>query len=123
MRELADYHSLTSLWYNDINEHTHIRDEIEKTDFKSHEKEQAKNFNNFIDFLNKNKLKHIYSNEVNPTKVPLDEKLKAIDLLPPIGPVSGISMEEMVARWEKYYPLLEDAEKRKRNRSEEHTSE
>lgn len=118
MRELADYHSLTSLWYNDINEHTHIRDEIEKADFKSPEKVQATNFDNFIDFLNKNKLKHIYSNEVNPTKVPLDEKLKAIDLLPPIGPVSGISMEEMVARWEKYYPLLEDAEKRKRNRIE-----
>src|SRR5699024_967117 len=82
-------------------------------DFKSPEKVQATNFDNFIDFLNKNKLKHIYSNEVNPTKVPLDEKLKAIDLLPPIGTVSGISMEEMVARWEKYYHLLEDAEKRK----------
>lgn len=118
MRELADYHSLTSLWYNDINEHTHIRDEIEKADFKSPEKVQAANFDNFINFLNKNKLEHIYSNEMNPRKVPLDEKLKAIDLLPPIGPVSGISMDEMVARWEKYYPLFEQRENRMRKRTE-----
>lgn len=118
MRELADYHQLTSLWWNDIDENTNIHDEIEKADFKSPEKVQAENFDNFISFLNKNKLEHIYSETNYPTIVPLDEKLKETKLLPPIGPISGIPMAEIVSRFERYYPLLEEREKRIKTREE-----
>src|SRR5690625_7993391 len=48
MRELAEYHNLTSLWWDDINENTRLEDIIEKSDFKSPEKVQEKNFNHFI---------------------------------------------------------------------------
>lgn len=107
MRELTDYHGLTHIWANDITESTRLSDVIEKSDFQSPAKKQASNFDHFIDFLNKNKLDHIYKDSMTPEIVPLDEKVAHVNYLPPVVPVSGCSLEEMVARWEKFYPLEE----------------
>lgn len=118
MRELAEYHKLTSLWWNDIDENTELEEIIATADFKTPEEVQPKNFDNYISFLDKNELEHIYADNKYPTTIPLDEKINEIELLPPIGPVSGLSTEEMVARWEKYYPLLEERQKRVKNNLE-----
>jgi len=115
MRELAEYHKLTSLWWKEIDENTKIENVLEKADFYSPEEVQHENFDNFISFLNANKLDHIYLESKYPTSITLDEKLKNIELLPPIRPVSGISLEEMVERWEKYYPLFEKKQKKRKN--------
>ena len=124
MRELAEYHNLTRVWWNEITDETKLEDLIESADFKSPEKVQAKNFDNFISFLNKNKIPHIYENEMEPKKVPLDERLSKVQLKPPISPVSGCTMEEMVARWEKYYPLAAEKEARiKKRQTDKHKKE
>ncbi|MEI3611991.1 polysaccharide pyruvyl transferase family protein [Pseudogracilibacillus sp. SO30301A] len=116
MRELAEYHNLTRVWWNEITDETKLEDLIESADFKAPEKVQAKNFENFIRFLDKNKIPHIYQDGMNPTKITLEERLSEVELKPPITPVSGISMEEMVARWEKYYPLAAEKEARRKKR-------
>lgn len=112
MRELAEYHSLTSLWWNDINEDTELANVIASVDFKSPEKVQARNFDNYIDFLNKNKLEHIYKDNNYPSKIPLDDQLKQIDLKDPIIPASSIDKEELIARWEHYNELITSKQKR-----------
>ena len=124
MRELAEYHNLTRVWWNDITDETKLEDLIESVDFKAPEKVQAKNFDNFISFLDKNKIPHNYQDGISPTKTPLDERLSEVKLKPPITPVSGISMEEMVARWEEYYPLAAEKEKRiKKRQADKHNKE
>lgn len=105
MRELAEYHQLTKLMANKITSKTTLSGIIEKSDFQAPTKVQAKNFGHFIDFLNKNKLEHIYKHTNTPSIVPLDQRLAEIQLQPPVHPVSGCSLEEMVERWERYYPL------------------
>src|SRR5699024_3103609 len=60
MRELAEYHGLTHIWYNEITAETMLEELVEKSDFKMPTKKQGKNFDHFIDFLNKNNLNHIY---------------------------------------------------------------
>ncbi|WP_053218160.1 polysaccharide pyruvyl transferase family protein [Virgibacillus senegalensis] len=113
MRELAEYHQLTHVMAHDINENTRLMDLVENADFQSVQKNQGKNFDHFIDFLNKNKLEHIYQDGVSPQIVPLDEQLAKIQLHPPIVPVSGCTLEEMVQRWEDYYPKAEERQAKK----------
>lgn len=61
MRELAVYHNLTHVMANEITDRTSIWDLIETVDFSAPEKVQKKNFENFISFLNKNKLSNVYT--------------------------------------------------------------
>ena len=61
MRELAVYHNLTHVMSNEITDRTSIWELIETVDFSAPEKVQKKNFDNFVSFLNKNKLPNIYS--------------------------------------------------------------
>lgn len=105
MRELAEYHQLTNIMANQITSKTTLSGLIEKSDFQAPTKVQGKNFDHFIDFLNKNNLEHIYKETESPSIVPLDQKLAEIHLQPPVQPISGCSLEEMVERWERYYPL------------------
>ncbi|MBS4200648.1 polysaccharide pyruvyl transferase family protein [Bacillus sp. FJAT-49732] len=107
MRELAEYHNLTHVMAHEITDKTNLSDLIEKVDFQSPAKKQGENFDKFISFLNNNKIDHIYKDSLTPTRVPLEEQLGKVQLLPPITPISGCTMEEMVERWEKYYPYEE----------------
>src|SRR5699024_8245597 len=106
MRELAEYHQLTSITKDDIKENTKLSDVIQQVDFHRPEKRQAENFDHYIDFLNKNNLDHIYKKKMKPKQVPLDKELKKIKLCEPIKTISGISTKEMAERWEAYYPSV-----------------
>lgn len=113
MRELAEYHKLTHIWANDITDETNLSDIVEQSDFQQPVKRQGRNFDNYINFLNKNNLDHIYKEGNKPKKIPLDEKISNVQLFPPISPISGCSLEEMVGRWEKYYPIVEEKDAKK----------
>jgi len=113
MRELAEYHQLTYVWANDITEKTTLSELVEKSDFQKPARRQGENFDNFINFLNKNNLNHIYKDTLAPSNVPLDEKIAKTQLQPAISPISGCSLEETVARWEKYFPLEEEKNNQK----------
>lgn len=79
MRELVAYHKFPAIPYMEIQESDTIANLIEKIDMKSHLKCQRKNFEHFVEFLNCNRLDHIYKNDHERTDAPLDEKMKAID--------------------------------------------
>lgn len=108
MRELAEYHNLTSLWWKDIDESTRLEEVLQKVDFKSPEKVQKENFERFISFLEKNNLEHAYKENHAPDKIPLDKKLEQLNLLPPIEPFSTISSEEKIDRLRRFYEAQEE---------------
>lgn len=114
MRELTEYHNLTHVMANEITDQTNIWDLIEQADFQSVTKNQGRNFDHYIDFLNKNGINHIYKDGNNPSSAPLDDAIAKLDLLPPLKTISGCTNEEMVARFERYYPVAN----KKRNAKE-----
>ena len=111
MRELAEYHNLTRVWWNNITDNTNIEDLIEAADFHSPEKVQNKNFYNFIDFLNKNNLPHIYEDKMEPIHVPLDKKVAEIQLKSPIKPINGCNTEDIIERWNLINSIFENENK------------
>src|SRR5699024_6521326 len=118
MRELAEYHQLTSITKDDIQEDTKLSDIIQRVDFQRPAKRQADNFDHFIDFLNKNKLDHIYKESNVLKNSPLDEQVSKIDIREPIKTVSGCTMEELAQRWERYYPLEAKKEERTKEKQQ-----
>lgn len=106
MRELTEYHGLTHVWWNDITEKTRLPDLVEKADFQSPTKKQGQNFDHFIDFLNKNNIDHIYKDGPTPETVPLDDRLKEVNLEQPVIPISGCSTEEIAKRLESYSSMM-----------------
>ena len=94
MRELTDYHQLTHIWANDITDSTRLSDVIESADFQSPARVQARNFDNFVEFLNTNDLEHIYKETNYPENVPFDREMAKAELLPVVKPITGISIEQ-----------------------------
>lgn len=122
MRELTEYHGLTHISADEITDKTNLSDVIEKVDFQSPTKKQGENFDHFISFLDKNNLDHIYKKGSNPSMVPFDERLSEIQHRPALTPISGCTLEEMVERWEKFYPLEEAKLKRNQNKQKKKIS-
>ena len=112
-RELAEYHNLTSIAYKDIKSDMNIFDIIEKVDFHSAEKVQKRNFNHFIDFLNKNNINHIYKDEIKNKNI-MEQKLKDVNLVEPIKPIT-ISESKEIARRLNYYDNFKNNLWTKRN--------
>lgn len=104
MRELTEYHNITHVWAKDINEDTNLLDLVEKLDFKQVLNGHEQRFDHYIDFLNKNGIEHIFKDGVNPKESPLDKKMKELDLHPPIKSIRNCDLDEMIDRWNKYYP-------------------
>lgn len=83
-RELQNYHALPKLDMKDIHEDDNLLEKIENIDFCSPQKNQQRNFDHFISFLNKNGLNHIYEDDMNRKSAPLDDVLKTASILPPV---------------------------------------
>ncbi len=107
MRELTEYHNLTHVWAKDIKEDTDVFELVSKLDFHGVEKYHEKNFERYVDFLDKNNLDHIFKNGQDPEESPLDRRVKETNLLPPLETIQSCSFEEMVARWQSFYPAEE----------------
>ncbi len=98
MRELTEYHHLAHVFAKDINETTDLLELASKLDFQEAPRNHKKNFDHYIDFLDKNGLDHIYKNGNIPDEAPLERRLKEIQLQPPISSVRNCSFDEMAER-------------------------
>lgn len=113
MRELAEYHKLTSIWWNDINEDTRLEEVIEQSDFSSPETVQAGNFDNYITFLDRNNLSHIFTTQNSIEESPLDKKVKELNLHKPVCSITSCTTEEAITRWENYNEMREEQANKK----------
>ncbi|ETI69168.1 polysaccharide pyruvyl transferase family protein [Neobacillus vireti] len=106
VRELSEYHNLPRVSSEEINGNTRLEDLIEKVDFHSVEKSHQKNYENFISFLDKIGVNHIYDKNAPGVKQPLEIKLESIQLKQPIGPITTCSSEEMKERLENSFEIM-----------------
>ncbi len=107
VRELADYHHLTSVPYDQVDENTNIWDLIEKVDFHQVSKYQKENFDRFIGFLEKNGIDHIYENGIVPEVNPLGAKMEKIQIRRPVKSIAVCNLEQMHRRFNRFYPRYE----------------
>ena len=79
MRELVEYHGFPQMPRHLFNTKCSLEEIVEKVDMESYMGYQAHNFRHFIDFLNSNKLKHIYDGDMNRTDAPIDGMMPHYD--------------------------------------------
>lgn len=106
VRELSEYHDITRVNAGDITAETDIWDLIHTVDFKQPCRRQEENFNRFLGFLEANGIPHIYENGT-PDTIPFMERMKEVELQPPVTTFAKCSLEEMSARFESFYPAYE----------------
>lgn len=103
MRELSEFHGLTTYSVDSIDETTTLREIWEQVDFHLPEKKQAANFKNFESFLKVNGLPHI---DFDVKETPLDKKLLGQKFLTPVEPLVNCEKDVIVSRIEANYPAL-----------------
>ena len=122
MKELAEYHNLTHLSEDELKGDVKLKDIVNQLDFHSPEKVQAKNFDHFISFLEKNGLDHIYNYNYYQYP-PLDKKMEAINLPKMLTPINALDSIELSNRLINYNKLEEtmrlDLKKDKKKLSQE----
>ncbi|MEG2775155.1 MAG: polysaccharide pyruvyl transferase family protein [Acetivibrio sp.] len=101
MRELTEYHHLTHIWAKDIHEDSDLLELASKLDFQDVSRYHKKNFQHYLDFLDKNGLDHIYKNGANPKVAPLEKRLEKITLQPPVSSVIHCNFYEAAQRLEE----------------------
>ncbi|MCQ2507629.1 MAG: polysaccharide pyruvyl transferase family protein [Dorea sp.] len=72
MQELINYHKFASVPYEEVKENDTIESLLERVDITAVAKQQAENFDRYVDFLNINGLDHIYKEDLNRTVAPVD---------------------------------------------------
>ena len=102
MRELSEYHGLTSVMPDQVVEKSTLRDFIEKADFQAPCRKHKENFNHYIEFLEKNGLNHIFKEESAPKETPFDIRMKGIKYEPGVTTIFGCEKEEIAKRQDIY---------------------
>lgn len=106
MRELTEYHNFPRVSINEINEDSKLESLLAKVDLHSVEKNQKKNYDNFISFLEKNDIEHVYNYHSEGLKVPFDTMLEKINLKDPLIPITSCNSEEMRERLENSFDII-----------------
>ncbi|MEK4298286.1 polysaccharide pyruvyl transferase family protein [Oceanobacillus sp. FSL W8-0428] len=116
MRELSEYHNFPRVSIEEINAETKLENLLEKVDLHSIEKSHQRNYNNFINFLNKNEIEHVYNYNAKGLKLPFDDKLEKIKLLDPVSPITSCSSEEMKERLQKSFEIMVPKQEKENNK-------
>lgn len=104
--ELARYHNIPHMLAKDIKPGMNILNIYESTDFSLIQKGHNERFAHFLDFLNKNEIKHIYDENGDASSVPFEEKMNALPLEPAVHSFSFVPLEEQEKRLTEYYTYL-----------------
>lgn len=107
MKELTEYHCLPHIWANEVDEKTDLYDLVEKLDFQKVSREHKKNFEHYVDFLDKNGINHIFKDGKNPKEAPLDRKIRETQLSPEIKSIRNCTFDEMAERWSECCPTID----------------
>lgn len=105
--ELVRYHGIPYVWKEDICPETKLRELYEKADFAEFERLYARNFENYVRFLNKLGVQHIYNGNVKYEEgdAPYDRALAACEKMPIIHSNMLVSVEEKIKGF-KIYPMM-----------------
>lgn len=114
-RELVKYHGFTHLEPEQIAQGGDLRNWIDKLDLNAPQKRQAQNFAHYVDFLDRNRIRHIYHDPDGGRC--FDEKMATLDLVPPLKPLPHCEPEliaqqlnalnDEIWRWEQQEKKLQ----------------
>lgn len=99
-RELAEYHGLTSVSYQEIDKG--IWKLIEQADFHSPEKKYKDNFRHYVEFLNKLGVRHIYEKDSSGQGI-MDSLVRECGWTAPLESITNASKKEMAERLQFYH--------------------
>lgn len=111
-RELTMFHKIPNISEKDISEDSDIYELIEKLDYNSLEKVHKENFENYIKFLELNNLNHIYMENHQIKKAPLDNRLQSVKHNNYIKSLVKCTFDEIIERLDKCYPAIDNKNKR-----------
>ncbi len=110
MRELVEFHNFSQETKENLRLKK-LEQILAETNFSSHLAVQGKNFQNYIDFLNRNNIKHIYQKE-SKGEIKFQEKIKN-KTTEVVDAISSCDRDEIVKREMDYYTIkLKNQEKK-----------
>lgn len=108
MQELIRYHKFPYLTQEQLAECCSIEEVLERADMESYIKAHPANFDRFVDFLDRNQLEHIYSEDRERKEAPVDEKMKILEY-PQVTSIMTCDRKETLRRFNE----LNDAKSKK----------
>ncbi len=99
--ELASYHNIACVPVSSVTPDTRLTDIIENHDFTLVHKGHEERFNHFVDFLEKNNLPTVYSDNRSVEKVYFDSVISSLDFSDDVFSFGTVSVEEKLARVQK----------------------
>lgn len=119
VQELARYHHIPHTIVSEIKEDETLFDLYERADYDYLYEGHEERFAHFIDFLNKNKLEHIYDENLEATTNCFWEKLEEIKFAGEIHAFSAISIEEQEKRLADYYHMIKKKQRKVKTEKDE----
>lgn len=102
--ELAQYHGLNYIRITKQNKDTPLLELIKGMDFQKPLKTHARNFDHYIDFLDKNGLNHVYKADRNRKTTLYDKLVSEIEYPKMVTAATTHTDKERLARFESFYP-------------------
>lgn len=99
--ELASYHNIACVPVSSVTPDTRLTDIIEKYDFTLVHKGHEERFNHFVDFLEKNNIRTVYSDNRSAEKVYFDSVIDSLDFSNDVFSFGAVPAEEKLARVQK----------------------
>lgn len=115
MRELTEYHNFPRVPANEIHEDMKLEELLEKVDVHSVEKNQKRNYENFINFLDKNGIENVYHYNSEDLKMPFDKKLGLVNLKEPLTPITSCDADEMTERLQRNFDIIVPKQEKEKN--------
>ncbi|MDR0913119.1 MAG: polysaccharide pyruvyl transferase family protein [Methanobrevibacter sp.] len=110
LKELVEFHNLPGIDARLVENDMNLEELIKKFNFHSPEKQHVKNFDNYINFLETNEIKHLYLENGNNAELPFDKQLKEKEILSPLTPINQIeNIEEIRYRMKIGYNISQRA--------------
>lgn len=100
-RELVNYHGFAHLTPKQVAMGGSLSQWLDRIDFSTPEKNHPENFRRYVDFLNRNGIRHIYDDP--EAKSDLDRRIAELELMPPLLPITAAEPEEIARRLDAHY--------------------
>lgn len=106
-REFVAYHKMPSMPMHEVPEDLTLEELVNQVDFKSIEQVHKKNFEHFIEFLDKNGIDHIYKEQSDTDY--FQERMDQITLAPALQPMLELNQENFETRVLPSYEWITNA--------------
>jgi polysaccharide pyruvyl transferase len=113
MKDVADYHELTRISTQDLENCNSLEEVIESVDFHSTEKNHEKRFKKYLSFWEKNNMKTVYDDDFYRKDSPVDKKIKSKSRLP-VETITSLSQKDHGKRLKEYKKERERWKKEKK---------